>query len=53
MRAGIQKDLLNAGSQTRSTKISSKPPSKQQAHASTPQIKQAYWKTPPATMAWA
>ena len=52
-RAGIQKDLLNAGSQTRSTKISSKLQSKQQAHASTSQIKQAYWKTPPATMAWA
>ena len=40
MKASIHKDLLNAGSQTRSTKISSKPQSKQQAHASTPQITQ-------------
>ena len=35
MQASIQKDLLNAGSQTRSTKISSKPQSMQQADAST------------------
>ena len=53
MKASIHKDLLNAGSQTRSTKISSKPQSKQKACASTPQITQAYWKTPPATLAWA